>query len=79
MFDLSRFHQLSGEPVEDYSRHFQKLNFRCKVLIPEIEFVKIATRGTNFELWKKFEGMEFKDLYDLATIAAQYEKILLDE
>ena len=49
-------------------------------MIPEIEFVKIATGGgMNFELRKKFEGMEFKDLYELATILARYEKILLDE
>ena len=31
-------------------------------MIPEIEFVKMATRGMNFELRKKFEGMEFRDL-----------------
>ena len=33
----------------------------------------------NFELRKKFKGMEFRDLYELATMAARYEKILLDE
>ena len=48
-------------------------------MIPEIEFVKMATWGMNFELRKKFEGMEFRDLYELATMAARYEKILLDE
>ena len=48
-------------------------------MIPEIEFVKMATGGANFELSKKFEGMEFRDLYELATMAVQYEKILLDE
>ena len=48
-------------------------------MIPEIEFVKMATGGMNFELRKKFEGMEFRDLYELATMAARYEKILLDE
>ena len=33
----------------------------------------------DFNLKKKFEGMEFRDLYELATIGARYEKILLDE
>ena len=69
MADLSRVHQLSGEPVEDYTRRFRKLKFRCKVIIPEIEFVKMATRGMNFEFRKKFKGMEFRDLYELATMA----------
>ena len=48
-------------------------------MIPEIEFVKMATGGMNFKLRKKFEGMEFRDLYELATMAARYERILLDE
>ena len=34
--DLSRLHQLSNEPIEDYIRCFRKLKFQCKVLIPEI-------------------------------------------
>ena len=33
----------------------------------------------NFELRKKFEGTEFRDLYELTTMATRYEKILLDE
>ena len=79
MADLSRLHQLSHKPVEEYIQRFRKLKFRCKVMIPEIEFVKMATGGINFELRKKFEGMEFRDLYELATMEARYEKILLDE
>ena len=39
----------------------------------------MATKGMNFKLRKKFEEMEFRDLYELATMAAWYEKILLDE
>ena len=77
--DLSRLHQYSNEPVEDYIRCFRKLKFQCKVLIPEIEFVKMATGGMNFELRNSFEGMEFRDLYELATMATRFEKILLDE
>ena len=56
MANLSRLHQISGEPMEDYIRRFQKLKFRCKVVIPEIEFVKMATRGMNFELRKSSKG-----------------------
>ena len=49
------------------------------MLILEIEFIKLATGGMNFELRKKLKGMEFKDLYELATMAAIFEKIILDE
>ena len=33
----------------------------------------------NFKLHKKFEGMEFRDLYELATMAARYERVILDK
>ena len=79
MVDLSRLHQLSNELVEDYIRRLKQLKFCYKELIPEVEFVKMATGGMNFELRKKFEGMEFRDLYKLATMVTRYEKILLDE
>ena len=79
MTDLSRLHQLSGEPVEDYIRHFRKLKFKWKLIILEIEFVKMAIGGMNFELRKKFELIEFRDFYELATMAAWYERILFYE
>ena len=79
MADLSRLYQRNGKCMEDYIRCFRKLKFKYRVVIPEIEFVKMATRGMNFELHKNVKGMEFKDLYELATIDAWYEKILLVE
>ena len=39
----------------------------------------MASEGMNFGLREKFKVMEFRDLYELATMAARYEKILLDE
>ena len=39
----------------------------------------MAIGGITFERMKKFEGMEFRDLYELTTMATRYEKILLDE
>ena len=50
MVNLSWLHQLSNKPVDDYIRCFRKMKFRCKVLIPKIEFIKMATRGMNYEL-----------------------------
>ena len=40
---------------------------RCKIHLPEIEYVKMAYKGLDIELRKKFQGMEFKDFYELAT------------
>ena len=39
----------------------------------------MSTKGMAFELRKKFEGMEFRNLYELAIMTVRYEKILLDE
>lgn len=39
---------------------------RRRVYLPESEYVKMAQRGLDFELKKKFQGMEFRDFYELA-------------
>ena len=51
----------------------------CKVVIPKIEFAKMANGGMNFELCKTFKWIDFRDLYELTTIAARYKRIPLDE
>ena len=41
--------------------------------------MKIAQRGHGIEPRKKFQGMEFKDFYDLAAKATKYEELLKGE
>lgn len=38
--------------------------------------MKLAQDGLDYELKKKFEGMKFRDLFDLSTRATRYEAIL---
>lgn len=39
----------------------------------ETELVKLAMNGLKIELWNKFEGMEFEDLFKLCTRPTRYE------
>ena len=39
----------------------------------------MAQRGLDIELRMKFQGMEFKDFYELPTKVAEYEEMLKEE
>ena len=52
---------------------------RCKIHLPETEYVKMAQIGLVIELRKKFQGMEFRDFYDLAAKVTEYEELLKEE
>ena len=39
----------------------------------------MAKRGMNIELRKKFQGMEFRDFYELATKVIEYKELLKEE
>ena len=39
----------------------------------------MAQRGLDIELRKKFQGMEFRDFYELSTKVAEYEELLREE
>ncbi|GKU97768.1 hypothetical protein SLEP1_g10860 [Rubroshorea leprosula] len=43
------------------------------------EFVKLAQNGLDIELRKKFEGMEFRDFYELSYKVARYENLLKED
>ena len=52
---------------------------KCKIHLLEIEYVKIAQRGLDIELRKKFQGMEFKDFYELDAKVIEYEELFKEE
>ena len=52
---------------------------RCKIHLPYIEYVKITLRGLDIESRKKFQGMEFRDFYELAAKVIEYEELLREE
>ena len=41
--------------------------------------MKIAHRGLDIELRKKFQGMEFREFYELAAKVTEYEELLMEE
>ena len=47
---------------------------RCKIHPPETEYMKIAQRGLDIELRKKFQGMEFRNFYELVAKVTEYEE-----
>ena len=76
---LSRVTQRGGELIDSFISHFKRMRNRCKIHLLEIEYVEIAQRGLDIELRKKFQGMEFKDFYELIAKVIEYEELLGEE
>ena len=79
MVDLSKFKQRQGESVEQYIDRFKKVKTRYHVYMPEIKVIRLAQNGLDFELRKKFDGMMFRDLFELSSRATSCEAILREE
>ncbi|XP_065877525.1 uncharacterized protein [Euphorbia lathyris] len=77
--ELSRLTLKGGERADQFIARFKKMRNRCNVYLPEVEYVKMAQRGLNIELRKKFQGMEFRDFYELAAKVTEYEDLLREE
>ena len=41
--------------------------------------MKIGQRGLDIDLRKKFQGMKFRDFYELVTKVTEYEELLKEE
>ena len=52
---------------------------RYKIHLPKIEYVNISHKGLNIELRKKFQGMKYRDFYELAAKVTKYKKLLREE
>lgn len=79
MVDLAKMKQQPGETIKQFITRFKKENSWCLSDLPEIEFVKLAQDGLNFNLRKKFIGITFFNLFKLFERATQYETILREE
>lgn len=77
--ELSRLAQKPKEDVETFLNIFKKLRSHCRLFLLEVEFVKIAQNGLEMELRKKFQGMEFRDFYELASKVTEYEELLQED
>ncbi|CAL9005191.1 unnamed protein product, partial [Prunus brigantina] len=79
MADLAKISQKSSESVQEYLGRFREAKARCTVNMPEHEFAKLAQGGLLLDLRKKFEGIEFRDIYDLLLRVDRYEALLKEE
>ena len=77
--ELSRVTQRNGEPVDLFISQFKKMRNRCKIHLLKTKYVKMAQKGLDIELRKKFQGMEFRDFYELVAKVTKYEKLLKEE
>ena len=77
--ELSRVTQRNGETADLFISQFKKMRNKCKIHISETEYVKMAHRGLDSELRKKFQGMEFIDFYELTSKVIEYEELLKEE
>ena len=67
MANLAKLYPTIGESANQYIMQFKKARSRCRLVLPKIEYMRITHNGLHFELWKKFEGIEFNDLFELVT------------
>ncbi|KAF3434658.1 hypothetical protein FNV43_RR21743 [Rhamnella rubrinervis] len=79
MADLSHLYQRENETIESFLACFKRVKNQCHLDVPEREFVKLAISGLSYRHKKKFVGMEFGDLLELARRATRYEDILNEE
>ncbi|KAI5316407.1 hypothetical protein L3X38_036114 [Prunus dulcis] len=79
MADLAKMRQGSNEPVQEYLEKLREERARFKVNMLEHEFVKLAQGGLFFDLRKKFESIEFHDIYDILLRVDRYEPFLKKE
>ena len=79
MADLARLKHELGETADQFIMRFKRTRLRCQTQLPESENIRFAVNGLNFELRKKFEVVNFYDLFDLANKATKYEGLLREE
>ena len=77
--ELSRVTQRNRETIDLFIYRFKKMRNICKIYLPETEYVKMTQRGLDIELTKIFQGMEFRDFYELAAKVTEYEKLLKEK
>ena len=73
---LSRVTQRNEETADFFISSFKRMRNRCKIHLLETKYVKMAQRGLDIELRKKFQGMEFRDFYELVAKVTEYEELL---
>ncbi|KAM2239367.1 hypothetical protein ACFXTI_008925 [Malus domestica] len=76
---LARMAQASDESPMNYFTRFKSARNWCRVPLPEVEFVRLALNDLDVEYKKKFLGVNFRDMYELAQHVEQYDYFLREE
>ncbi|GMP42059.1 hypothetical protein CsSME_00011926 [Camellia sinensis var. sinensis] len=79
MADLARLSQRPEEKATQFIARFKRARNKCRVILPEPEFVRLAQNGLEFRLRKKFDSTEFRDLVKLTYKVSRYEALLEEE
>ena len=79
MADLARLSQRLEEKATQFIARFKRARNKCRVILPESEFVRLAQNGLEFRLRKKFDSTEFRDLVELTYKVSRYEALLEEE
>ncbi|CAL9030060.1 unnamed protein product, partial [Prunus brigantina] len=77
--DLAALKQSEDEPAQDFITRFRKLKMKCRIPMEERHFIQMAQAALKISLRKRFDGMLFGDLAELADKASKYEELLREE
>ncbi|CAL9000001.1 unnamed protein product [Prunus brigantina] len=77
--DLAALKQSEDEPAQDFITRFRKLKMKCRIPMEERHFIQMAQAALKISLRKRFDGMLFGDLAELADKASKYEELLKEE
>ncbi|BFG30042.1 hypothetical protein CerSpe_163160 [Prunus speciosa] len=77
--DLAALNQSEDEPAQDFITRFRKLKMKCRIPMEERHFIQMAQTSLKISLRKRFDGMLFGDLAELADKASKYEELLREE
>ena len=76
---LSKVTQRNREIASLFISQLKKIRNIRKIHLPKTKYMKMAQRGLDIELRKKFQGMEFIDFYELIAKVIEYKELLKEE
>ncbi|CAL2240329.1 unnamed protein product [Prunus armeniaca] len=77
--DLAALKQSEDEPAQDFIIRFRNLKMKWRIPMEKSHFIQIAQAALKISLRKRFDGMLFGDLAELADKASKYEELLREE
>ena len=77
--NLARLSQRPDEKATQFVARFKRARNKCRIILLEPEFVRMAQNGLEFRLRKKFDSTEFRDLVELTYKVSRYEALLEEE